>query len=58
MKLYNYSVKVKYDSKTRYYTNNNSIPWDRMQSELKEVYKGIEEHNEIIEALTIKEVKI
>ena len=58
MKLYNYSVKVKYDSKTRYYTNNNSIPWNWVQDELKELYKDIEELNGIIETVSIKEVRV
>jgi hypothetical protein len=58
MKLYNYSVKVNYNGNTKRYANNNSIPWNWVQDELKELYKDIEEHNGIVETVSIKEVRI
>ena len=57
MTLYNYSIRVNYDGKTRYYTNNVSIPFNRLQEELKELYLGIDELNGIIENIKIMEVK-
>ena len=56
MKLYNYSVKVNYNGNAKSYANNNSIPWNWVQDELKELYKDIEEHNGIVETVSIKEV--
>ena len=58
MTLYNYTVKANYNGKTRRYTNDNSIPWNWVQDELKEVYKDIEEHKGIIETVSIKEIRV
>lgn len=57
MALYNYTVKVNYNGKTRRYTNVASMPWDLLQDELKELYNGIEELNGIIETVNITEVR-
>lgn len=57
MRLYNYTVKVNYDGKTRRYTNVVSMPWERVQDELTELYNSIEELNGIITSVNIMEVR-
>lgn len=57
MRLYNYTVKVNYNGKTKRYTNEFSMPWERVQDELREVYNGIAELNGIIETITVMEVR-
>ena len=57
MRLYNYTVKVNYDGKTKRYVNEFSMPWERVQDELKALYDGIAELNGIIESANIMEVR-
>lgn len=57
MNLYNYSVKANYNGKVRRYTNAFSMPWDRVQNRLSEIYNEAKELNGIIESVNIKEVR-
>jgi hypothetical protein len=56
--LYNYSVKVVYpldNNKVKFYKNDYSINYDRLQDDLRNIYWGVDELNgEIVSVKIIK----
>lgn len=59
MTLYNYSVKVVYpldNNKVKFYKNDYSISFDRLQDDLRNIYWGVDELNG--EIVSIKIIKV
>ena len=54
--LYNYTVIVDYGAYKKTYTNDYSIPFERVQDELNNIFWGADEQSGVILSVKVKKV--